>query len=271
MPKGKPGAAFERLAAAVQAKLAQGAVVKWDEQINGCQIDASVRGTLGTVSLLVIIECKDFGKKKVGKPVVDKLHSVRQQTGANKAIIVTRCDYTEPALRFASEVGIDTCVLRAAQSADAPGPGERLERLVFRSDLVGRVFEYIEGELEDGSKVELCAMSRIQEDDGNTGFIDQLLNTWLETEKGQKYQDGELEKLSLDPPPLLLRDDASAQLKYVSFRARWSCMENFIGRIWEAPAQWVFVQRRPGGVMEEARFFEFKDLERIATELEKAR
>ena len=270
-PKGKPGAAFERLAAAVQAKLAPGADVRWDEKINDCQIDASVRGTLGTVRLLVIIECKDLDGEKVGKPVVDKLHSVRQQTGANKAIIVTRCGYTEPALKFANKVGIDTCVLGPSRSDDVPGEGELNERVTFRFDSVSRVFEDIEGELEGGEKVPLCEVDRVQGDDGNTAFLDDLLNSWLDSEEGEAYQEGELKKLSIAPPAPLLRDEAPARLKFISFRARWSRLENFVSRIWEAPEQWVFVQHRPDGVVEEARFFEFKDLERLAACFERSR
>ena len=36
--------------------------------------------------------------------------------------------------------------------------------------------------------------------------------------------------------------------------------------LWQAPAEWVFVQHQPRGVVEEPTFFRFADLERLANE-----
>lgn len=143
-PHRKAGAAVERLVAAVHKKLGPAAEVRWDETINECQIDASVRGVLNGHSMLIIVECKHFGSANVGKPIIDKLHSVMQQTKANKAVLVTSTGYTAPALKFAMAVGIDTCVLRPAQSADVPGDGELLQQVTFQINLLSTVLEDIE-------------------------------------------------------------------------------------------------------------------------------
>ena len=88
-PNERPGAAFERLRAAVQAKLDPGSVVRWNEKVGGRQIDATVRGRLGSAAILVIVECRDYAEP-LGIDHVDQLDSVRREVEANKAILVTR-------------------------------------------------------------------------------------------------------------------------------------------------------------------------------------
>lgn len=266
--KGKPGAAFERLAAAVHQVLDEGAEVTWDELINGCQIDAVIRGSLGGVPVMVIVECKDLKPgKKVGKPMVDKLHSVRQQTGANKAILVTGFAYTKPALTLAAKVGIDCCLLRPATSDDVPGDGDLFQKLHVTINLGSTVYSNLEAELVDGRRVPIAAVSQMQEDDGNTFFVDHFLNTWLASEQGQRYVEGTQATLSLDPPPVLLRDEDSERVRCITFRAASSTIEGFVEHLWQAPEQWVFVKHLPDGVVNEPRFFRFDDLKKIADEL----
>lgn len=178
-PAERAGAAFERLGAAVQSKLDPGATVRWNEKVNGRQIDATVRGRLGTASVLVIVECRDYAEP-LGIDHVDALDSVRREVGANKAILVTRTGFTAPALDKAAAVGIDTCVLRPSEHDDHPGPGKPLRSIAITIQHIGTNITDLEVELVDGRRFPCGLFHQLEDADGNRAFLDLLIKQWLQ-------------------------------------------------------------------------------------------
>jgi hypothetical protein len=80
----------------------------------GFQIEFSANGADGGIDLfaltgpeisqtLHIIQCKRYGRHKVGIRLVRELFGVRAATGASKAVLVTTSSFTAPACSFASE------------------------------------------------------------------------------------------------------------------------------------------------------------------------
>lgn len=263
----KPGAAFERLAGAVQRKLDPGADVRWNEKLAGRQIDIVVRGRIGTASVLVIVECRDY-EDVIGVEHVDALDSVRREVGANKAILVTRTGFTKPALKKAESVGIDTCVLRPSADDDHPGPYRPLKSMQLTVVLVGTAIDSLEVELVDGRRFPCSQFFQVEDPEGNRTFLDRVIKTWLHTD-GKQYQEGEPLQLELTPPPKLLFDEEQplvAKLHFVLRTTRGPEVES----LWQAPEQWVFVQCKPNGVVDEQHFFEFPDLKRVADDFASA-
>jgi hypothetical protein len=261
-PNERPGAAFERLGAAVQAKLDPGSVVRWNEKVGGRQIDATVRGRLGSAAILVIVECRDYAEP-LGIDHVDQLDSVRREVEANKAILVTRTGFTGPALEKAAAVGIDTCVLRPSEDEDHPGPGKPLRSIAFTIQHIGINITDLEVELIDGSRFPCGLFYRLEDQDGNREFIDRIIKGWLQ-QNGYNHPNKTPLHLELTPPAKLLMDERQPLV------AKLHCVPDtgpsglVLRSLWKAPEEWVFVQRRPDGETDEKHFFEFPDLVTIA-------
>src|SRR5450432_1930608 len=114
------GDAYERLVAALQKMLDPGAKVTWDRSIDGRQVDVAVEGTVGTASVLILIECRDYAEK-IGVEAMEAWAEKKRKLGANKAIMVTSTGYTSGALDAATEAAIDACVLKKADDPDWEG------------------------------------------------------------------------------------------------------------------------------------------------------
>jgi len=69
------------------------------------QIDIVLRGKVGPVESLVIIECKDYNKN-VSVEAVDKLHSVIQDVNAQQGILVSSKGFSKTAIQKAKRLGI---------------------------------------------------------------------------------------------------------------------------------------------------------------------
>jgi hypothetical protein len=114
---------FERLAAALQAKLDPGAEVvgsrRYDGRIGGGkrQVDASVFGSLGSARVWIAIDAKHLGRE-VDVTDVDAFAGLLADVGANKGIMITTIGYTPAALRTRMLKSIDTCVLRPVRDDD---------------------------------------------------------------------------------------------------------------------------------------------------------
>jgi hypothetical protein len=258
----RPGAAFERLGAAVQAKLDPGATVRWNEKIVGRQIDATVRGRLGSAVVLVIIECRDYSDA-LGIDHVDALDSVRREVGANKAILVTRTGFTRPALEKAAAVGIDTCVLRPSEDGDHPGPGKPLRSISMTIQPIGTNIKNLEVELVNGRRFPCGLFYKLEDQDGNAEFIDRIINSWLQAD-GYKHPNNTPLHLELSPAPRLLLDDDQPLVAKLHCVPDTGPADFVIQSLWRAPEEWVFVQQRPEGEADERHFFEFPDLQATA-------
>ncbi|GMV17322.1 MAG: hypothetical protein AMXMBFR56_55460 [Polyangiaceae bacterium] len=260
----KPGAAFERLAGAVQHRLDPGADVRWNETISGRQIDVVVRGRIGSVEVLVIVECRDYASA-LGIEHIDRLDSVKRDVGANKAILVTRTGFTEDALQKAATVGIDTCVLRPSNDGDHPGPYKPLKSMHLTVQAMSTVIDDLEVELADGRRFPCSQFYRLEDDDGKSEFLDRIVKGWLQ-EHRKDYQEGTPLNLELLTPAKLLRDEEQPMVAKLHCVAR-TVPAFKVESIWEAPAEWTFVQLKPKGETDEQHFFEFPDLQALADAL----
>jgi hypothetical protein len=104
------GKHFERLTAALHVLKHAGADVRWNDRIAGRQVDVSVRFQQGSYEFLVVIECRDTGRKLEVEAVdafVTKLRALR----ANKGVIVSSTGFQSGAKSVAQEHGVDLFTL----------------------------------------------------------------------------------------------------------------------------------------------------------------
>jgi hypothetical protein len=79
------------------------------------QIDVLLEGTIGTIEIRTIIECKDYsGKVNVQK--IDELHSKMQDVKAHKAVLVSAKGFSKTAIQKAHRLGIEVCTMSEALS-----------------------------------------------------------------------------------------------------------------------------------------------------------
>jgi hypothetical protein len=102
---------FERLVAAIHAAEQRGAVVKWNEEINGRQFDVTIRFKNGFYEYLTVIECKNYAEP-VPAEKVDALVTKSRDVGANKAIMVSSSSYQKGALDVARRHNIQLLSLQ---------------------------------------------------------------------------------------------------------------------------------------------------------------
>jgi len=129
---------FERLAAALHALQLQGAQVKWDDEINGYQIDVSARFQNGPYEYLQIHECRDRGRPVTRDDVAVMVNKVKQ-TKANKGVIISAAGFQSGAKELAVANGIDLFELSEIPAdwpekviASIPRTSVGLMALVFR-------------------------------------------------------------------------------------------------------------------------------------------
>ncbi|MBC8377171.1 MAG: restriction endonuclease [FCB group bacterium] len=88
--------------------------VEHDVRLKGAdgrrQIDVVLRGKVGPINILTIVECKDWNKK-IDVQTLDAFHSKAQDVRANKAVVVSRKGFTKTAIAKAKRLGIVLCTL----------------------------------------------------------------------------------------------------------------------------------------------------------------
>lgn len=104
---------FEKRIARIEAVLApRGAVVKSPDRVQDLvlgswrEVDASIRYRLGTVPVLITIECR-LHKATQDDTWIEQLASKRQKIGAAKTIAVSSSGFSEPAIKTANLYGIE--------------------------------------------------------------------------------------------------------------------------------------------------------------------
>jgi len=105
------GENFEKIVAAIHVAEMQGAVVTWNEIIQGRQFDVAIRFKVGFYEYLTLIECKDYSKPVSVEKVEAFVTKVRHQK-ANKAIMVSAHGFQSGAKEVASREGIELYSLR---------------------------------------------------------------------------------------------------------------------------------------------------------------
>ncbi len=92
---------FERVVAAIQAMQESGAVVAWNEAINGRQFDVPVRFKKAIYEFLVVIECKDYSTA-VSAEKLDALVTKARDAHADKAVMVAANGFQSGAKQVAA-------------------------------------------------------------------------------------------------------------------------------------------------------------------------
>lgn len=97
---------FEKLTAAVQAAERQGAVVKWNEFIDGRQFDVTIRASDPGENYLTVIECKD-SDYHIPVKEVEAFITQSKDAGASRAVMVSASGFQKGARRVAEKHGIE--------------------------------------------------------------------------------------------------------------------------------------------------------------------
>lgn len=101
---------FERLVAAIHRAETQGAIVTWNEKINGRQFDVAIRFKFGLHDYLTVIECKEY-KDKVPVEKVEAFITKARDVNASKSIMVSSSGFQSGCLDVAARHGIKLLTL----------------------------------------------------------------------------------------------------------------------------------------------------------------
>lgn len=120
----KPWREFEKLVAMIEFQAApHGAVVTSPDRIRDLvtrrlrEVDASIRYRVGTVDVLITIECRS-GSRRADDRWIEQLAAKRQKIGAAKTIAVSAAGFTDSARLTAAHHCIDVCNLSEIQPSD---------------------------------------------------------------------------------------------------------------------------------------------------------
>lgn len=113
--KDGPGIAFEKLVAAMQARIDPTSQVTHNEKVvdrlgHSRQFDVVIRGSFAAQKMFGVIECKDM-RRKVGNPEVDAFVTKARDVNANFKILISRSGFTQPALEKCADYGIQALSL----------------------------------------------------------------------------------------------------------------------------------------------------------------
>jgi len=132
-----PGIGFEKLVAALQARLDPASKVTHNEKLldrlgHSRQFDVVIRGQFAAQPMLGVIECKDL-KKRVGTPEVDAFVTKAQEVNANFKILASRRGFSKAAVEKCRHYGIHPLSLTARDSVNTEFfIGTRWEGRIFR-------------------------------------------------------------------------------------------------------------------------------------------
>jgi Restriction endonuclease len=108
---------FERLVTAIHAAADRGAIVRWDESINGRQFDVTVRFKQGLYDYLTVVECKDF-TKPVPVEKVEAFVTKSRDAGAHHAVLASSSGFQEGARHVARSHNITLLHVSASDEVD---------------------------------------------------------------------------------------------------------------------------------------------------------
>ncbi len=120
----KPGRILEMLTARIEGALS-GANVKvtspdrLEDKVSGGlrEVDVSLRSTLGSTEVIVIVECRDRGRSS-DVTWIEQVKTKRDAVGAAKAVAVASGTFSKKALRAAAAYGIDLRTLSQVNRAE---------------------------------------------------------------------------------------------------------------------------------------------------------
>jgi hypothetical protein len=109
---------FEKLVAALHIAEQKGAVIKWNDEIDGRQFDVTIRFKNGFYDYLTVIECKDY-KKPVAVEKVDALATKSRDAKADKAVMVSASGFQKGAIKVAQKHNISLFTLKSLSSTSS--------------------------------------------------------------------------------------------------------------------------------------------------------
>lgn len=112
---------YEKLAAHIYSQLQPNALVTHNDKIPGLetatkrQIDVSIRATVAGHDLLIVVQAKNY-TNPVDVNDVGEFASVVKDVRASKGVLICNSGFTQGAIDYARNIGIDLCSLHDAQS-----------------------------------------------------------------------------------------------------------------------------------------------------------
>lgn len=178
-----PGKRLERLVAAIHHAESTGAVVTWNDEINGRQFDVTVRFKFGLHSYLTVIECKEYSSK-VSVEKVDALVTKARDVNANKTVLISSQGFQSGCFPVAERHGVQLLVLSETTDTSVPElvdrltPGLNIYDVSFSDPQSGAVIEF-----EDwgGRLSYLMGNSKLISDEGQR-TPSQLIYEWQLTQ-----------------------------------------------------------------------------------------
>lgn len=176
MNKDKSWREFEELVARIEKQLApKGAVIKSPDRVidkvtgRKREVDASVRYQIGSVPILITIECRK--RKKVQDDTwLEQLATKREKIGAQQTIAVSSTDFTQSAIETAKRYGIE---LRKIRDVDGDTIMRSFEKIfVEKIKLYDRVIHWsLEIETDLPGTVLSPEISKAIQQEGNNASI----------------------------------------------------------------------------------------------------
>jgi hypothetical protein len=141
------------------------------------QIDVSIRGAIGPISILIAVDCKDH-RRRVKITYIDACSGLFQDVGANKGVIVARNGFDAGATARAKSLGIDLYSFIDSDDPRIRGLRPTLPVVVacFELDEVEWTFNFLDGQLPAGISDTAVIANAAGEAQGRP--VDILLSAW---------------------------------------------------------------------------------------------
>ncbi|MBE2180283.1 MAG: restriction endonuclease [Chthoniobacterales bacterium] len=181
---------FEALVARLQKNFATTGKVTKNEHIQGKnsktkrQIDATIRATIGTEKILIIVECKKW-TRKVDVKAVEAFNSVKADVGAHAAIMVSTKGFSKAAFATADALGIT--LYKYEDTLTPRWPSGLLTHAVFEIwDLTPTLAQLV---LKDGTKCQITDEDTFHDirSKQKLPLATILRKTWDSLDEAEKY------------------------------------------------------------------------------------
>ena len=155
---------FERLVASIEtAALQRQAVITSPDRLPDIttgalrEVDASIRAMLGTVPILITIECR-LRSRPADTTWIEQLVTKRQQVGASRTVAVSGSGFTDAAVKVAAQHGIEVRTLTPADSEEVTTwfDGPTVVHLARSIDSLDAAFALVDGSVGRPGASEPC-------------------------------------------------------------------------------------------------------------------
>jgi hypothetical protein len=136
---------FERLVAAIHQAADQGAVVRWNETINGRQFDVTIRFRRGLYDYLTVIECKDY-ERAVPVEKVEAFVTKSMDVSAHHAVMASTSGFQQGARDVARKHNITLIHVTDSEDADLALFRARWTGTTTALHIQAIELEYVDGE-----------------------------------------------------------------------------------------------------------------------------